>query len=61
MNTISKEDLKIWYKLHRQVVFGCHMEPCDIQELLRTNMMVLEATHDIHNESMSREPFKNNK
>lgn len=50
-----------WYKLYRQYRNGYHMESYDITELLQLNMLVLEMTHEVHNESMSNNPFSKNK
>lgn len=49
---MKKEDLNKWYMLYKQVKNGYHMEPIDWRELIRLNHLIMEATHEIHNNNM---------
>lgn len=49
---MKKEDLNNWYTLYRQKINGYHMSKLDKQDLIRLNHLVMEATHEIHNDHM---------
>jgi len=51
----------LWYNLYKSYRDGLHMSQNDITEFLRLNHRIMEEVHKVHNESMSNEPFKNNK
>ncbi len=61
MDEIDARLFSEWYALRDQFKKGLHMSDGDISELLRLNMRLLEATHEIHNESMSKDSFKSNR
>ena len=52
---MKQQDLNDWYKLHKQVVNGYHMEKSDKLELVRLNHLVMEAAHKIHNDNMLKD------
>lgn len=49
---MKKQDLDNWYKLWKQYNNGYHMEKSDWSELVRLNHLVMETSHDVHNENM---------
>lgn len=52
MTKLLKQDLDEWYKMRKQYTNGYHMEKWDWDNLIRLNHLVMEASHDIHNENM---------
>lgn len=49
---ITAEELKNWFDLRQQVVNGDHLSDWDWRELVRLNHLVMEASHEIHNDNM---------
>ena len=49
---MTKKEFNQWFLLYQQVVNGWHLEPSDLQELLRLNHRLMEACHKIHNDNM---------
>lgn len=47
-------DLMEWYKLRDQVVNGWVLSKQDQKDLVRLNHLVMEASHNIHNDNMLR-------
>jgi hypothetical protein len=49
---LTKEELEQWFTLRQQLVNGYHVSDWDKQELIRLNHLVMEASHEIHNDNM---------
>lgn len=49
---MTKEELERWFELRQQIVNGYHVSNWDMQELIRLNHLVMEASHEIHNQNM---------
>lgn len=46
------KELQEWHKWYRQYKNGYHMSDNDKQELIRLNYLVMELTHEVHNDNM---------
>lgn len=54
-------NMALWFNLYKQYKNGYHMSNSDITELVRLNHLLMEAVHEIHNESMSKNSFDKNR
>lgn len=50
-----------WFNLYKQYKNGYHMSDSDIKELVRLNHILIFTVHEVHNESMSNDSFKQNR
>lgn len=54
-------NMVLWFNLYKQYKNGYHMSDNDIKELVRLNHTIIEPVHEVHNESMSKNSFNNNR
>jgi len=52
---ITNKELLEWLKWYRQYNNGYHMSENDWKELVRLNHLVLDMTHEVHNEDMLKD------
>lgn len=50
---MKKQELNEWFLLYSQLKNGYHMSDNDYRELVRLNHLMMEVTHDIHNDNMT--------
>lgn len=49
---MTREELNIWYRYQKALKNGDYLENEDKKELVRLNHLVMEASHEIHNNNM---------
>ena len=50
---MAQEELNRWFELYQlNTKTGYKLDKSEIQELVRLNHLVMEATHEIHNKNM---------
>jgi len=52
---ITNKELLEWLKWYRQYNNSYHMSENDWKELVRLNHLVLDMTHEVHNEDMLKD------
>ena len=49
---MTQSELALWFESYKQYKNGYHMSKHDWMEFLKLNHLVMEASHEIHNENM---------
>jgi len=49
---MTTQELKQWDTLRKQYKNGYHLSMSDWKELIRLNHLIMEASHDVHNNNM---------
>ena len=52
---MTRLELKEWDKAQRQYKNGYHLSDSDWRELVRLNHLIMEISHDIHNNNMLKD------
>jgi len=55
---MTTQELKQWDTLRKQYKNSYHLSVSDWKELIRLNHLIMEASHDIHNNNMLAEGTK---
>jgi len=55
---MTTQELKQWDTLRKQYKNGYHLSMSDWKELIRLNHLVMEASHDIHNNMLALDYIK---
>lgn len=53
---MTTEELKEWEVFYRQYKNGYHLSKHDWMTFIRLNHLVMEASHEVHNDNMLEDP-----